>query len=307
MRAMFHGIAILAVGLSAIVACDATAKVRVVATLSTLGAVAKEVGGDRVSVEVLASPGEDPHYVDPRPNLILSLSRADALIVNGLDLEAGWMPPLQAQSRNGKIQTGGPGYLDASAAIQRLGVPTAPVDRAQGDIHPGGNPHFLFDAGSVARVVTAVADLLSRIDPEGTAEYAARGRDVSARLEHVAREAAARVAAMPPEKRRVVSYHRSFPYLYRWLGLEEVATIEPRPGIPPDPAHVARVLATMKATGARVIIQEVFYPRSTSQTLARLTGATLVVLSGGVDLDSGETLERYLQQLIGGVLHAMSH
>jgi zinc/manganese transport system substrate-binding protein len=126
-------------------------------------------------------------------------------------------------------------------------------------------------------------------------------------LEHVAREAAARVAAMPPEKRRVVSYHRSFPYLYRWLGLEEVATIEPRPGIPPDPAHVARVLATMKATGARVIIQEVFYPRSTSQTLARLTGATLVVLSGGVDLDSGETLERYLQQLIGGVLHAMSH
>lgn len=307
MRVLLHGVAALSVLLTLVVPRPSESRVRVVATLATLGAVAKEVGGDRVEVDVLASPGEDPHYVDPRPNLILALSRADALIVNGLELESGWLPPLQAQSRNGKVQTGGPGYLDVSLFIGRLDVPGAPVDRAQGDIHSGGNPHFLFEAGAVSRVVGAVADLLGRIDPEGAAGYATRGREVAGRLDEAAREAAAKVAALPPEKRRVVSYHRSFPYLYRWLGLEEVATIEPRPGIPPDPSHVSRVLATMKATGARVIVQEVFYPRSTSQTLARLTGAILVVLPGGVDVDHGETLVDHMRQVAGGVIHALSH
>ncbi len=307
MRRMLCGLAAVAIAGTLAAPREAVSKVRVVATLATLGAVAREVGGDRVTVDVMASPGEDPHYVDPRPNLILLLSRADALIVNGLELEIGWLPPLQAQSRNARVQVGGPGYLDVSAFVQRLDVPTAPVDRSQGDVHPNGNPHFLFDAGSIGRVVRAVADLLGRNDPEGAASYSARAASLAERLDRASMEAVAKVAALPAASRRVVSYHRSFPYLYRWLGLEEVATIEPRPGIPPDPSHVSRVLATMKATGARVIVQEEFYPRSTSQTLARLTGATLVIVPGGVDAGRGETLVDYVQQVAGGVIHAMSH
>ncbi|HOU54392.1 MAG TPA: metal ABC transporter substrate-binding protein [Myxococcota bacterium] len=285
----------------------AVARLRVAATLPTLGAVVKEVGGDRVEVSVLASPEEDPHYVDPRPNLILVLNRADALVVNGLDLEVGWLPPLQAQARNGRIQTGAPGYLDASTLIPRLDVPTTPVDRAQGDIHPGGNPHYLFDARSLERVVRGVGEFLGRLDPEGAPEYGRRAETLAGSLEAFQREQAARIAALPVEKRRVVSYHRSFPYLYQWLGLEEVATIEPRPGIPPDPGHVARVLATMKATGARVIVQETWQPRNTSQTLARLVGGTVVVLPGGVDLSRGESLLDHLRQVAGGVIHALQH
>lgn len=286
---------------------DALGRLKVAATLPTLGAVVREVGGDRVEVTVLASADEDPHYVDPRPNLILQLNRADALVVNGLDLETGWLPPLQAQARNGRIQTGAPGYLDASTLVPRLEVPTTAVDRAQGDIHPGGNPHFLFDAKSLVRVVRGVGEFLGRLDPEGAGEYRTRADRLAESLEAFQRDQAARIAALPPEKRRVVSYHRSFPYLYQWLGLEEVATIEPRPGIPPDPGHVARVLATMKATGARVIVQETWQPRNTSQTLARLVQGTVVVLPGGVDLQRGETLLDHLRQVAGGVIHALGH
>jgi zinc/manganese transport system substrate-binding protein len=283
----------------------ATAKVRVVATLPTLGSVAREIGGERVDVEVLAAPGEDPHFVDARPNLILSLNRADALVVNGLELEAGWLPPLLQSARNGKVQAGAPGFLDASSVVSRLDVPGGPVDRAQGDIHPGGNPHFLYEATSVARVAAAVADLLSRVDPAGAPIYATRGAALVARLDAVGRDAAARVAALPAPRRQVVAYHKSVAYLVRWLGLAEVATIEPRPGIPPDPGHVAKVLSTMKATGANVILQEVYYPRSTSETLARLTGARLVVLPGGAEFDKGESASDHVKEIADLVIRAL--
>jgi zinc/manganese transport system substrate-binding protein len=299
----------LAIGFAAGVLASpgpAAGKVRVVATLPTLGSLVREIGGDRVGVEVLAAPGEDPHFVDPRPNLILSLNRADALVINGLELEAGWLPPLLQSARNGGIQVGSPGYLDASSVISRLDVPGGPVDRAQGDIHPGGNPHFLFEPESMSRIATAMAGLLSRVDPSGATIYAARGRELETRLNAAGREAAARVAALPPANRQVVAYHKSLTYLYRWLGLTEVTTIEPRPGIPPDPGHVAKVLSTMKTTGAKVILQEVFYPRSTSETLARLTGARLVVLPSGSEFDKGESVSDHVKEIADLVIRALS-
>jgi zinc/manganese transport system substrate-binding protein len=280
---MRHPLALIA-AVAVTIATPASAKVRVVATIPVLGAIAAEIGGDRVEVDTLAVPGEDPHFVDPRPNLILKLSRADLLIVNGLELEAGWLPPLQASARNGAVQTGARGFLDASGAVRRLEV-TGRVDRAAGDIHPGGNPHYLFDARAAAEVADQVARRLGELDPAHSGEYAGRGAVLSAALRDAAAGAAARARGLPAERRRVVPYHRSFPYLNEWLGLEEVATIEPRPGIPPDPAHVSAVLDRMRQTGARVILQEPYYPRKTPDTLARLAGGEVVVVpsdpSGG--------------------------
>lgn len=282
-------------------AAPAEAKVRVVATLPTLAAIVSEVGGDRVDVEALASPGEDPHHVDPRPNLIVKLNRADLLVVNGLDLEAGWLPPVQASARNGAIQTGGRGWMDASASVRRLEVPTR-VDRAAGDIHAGGNPHFLFDARAAAAVANAVAAKLAEMDPAHAGEFAGRAAAVTSGLEAVAAEARARVGRLPADRRKVVSYHRSFPYLYEWLGLEEVATVEPRPGIPPDPGHVSSVLGRMKATSTRVIVQEDFYPRKTGETLARLASGEVVVVPAA----PRESVAAYYRRLAGEVIDALS-
>lgn len=259
----------------------AAAKVKVAATLPSLAAIAAEVGGAHVEVEALSSPHQDPHYVDPRPSIVVKLARADLLVVNGLELEQAWLGPVLLQSRNSRIAPGGPGYLDASVVVDRKDVPHGHVDRSMGDIHPGGNPHFLFDPRQGARVAEAIGHKLAHVDGRHAAEYTKSAAALAARLRAYADEEEQRFARLPKEKRKVVSYHDSLVYLYGWLGLEPVATIEPRPGIPPDPGHVAKVMKTMKAEGAVVVVQEEFYPSSTSSTLARLTGGQLVTLDGG--------------------------
>lgn len=259
----------------------ARADVQIVATLPDLAAIAREVGGPDAAVTALAPAGQDPHHVDPRPSLILPLARADLLIVNGLELEIGWLPPLQVAARNGRIQPGGEGLFDASTVIARLGVPQGPIDRAMGDVHPGGNPHYTFDPRAARRVAAALAERLAAIDPPKAAGYHERARAFEARLAAFAEAERARFAALPAARRRVVAYHASLTYLFDWLGLSEAITIEPRPGIAPTPAHVARVLEVMKREGIRAVVQESYYPRKTSDTLARLAGAEVVVLPGG--------------------------
>lgn len=281
----------------------ALAKLKVSATLPSLAALAAEIGGPHVEVTALSSAHQDPHGVDPRPSLVVKLARADLLLVNGLELERAWLQPLLVQSRNGRIAPGAAGHLDASTVVERLGVPSGPVDRSMGDVHPGGNPHFLLDPRQGARVAEAIARKLAALDEEHASHYAASGAALAARLRAYADEERARFARLPPERRKVVSYHESLVYLYAWLGLERVATVEPRPGIPPDPAHVARVLQTMKGAGAAVVVQEEYYPKGTSSTLARLAGGSLVVLDGGARHDRGQ---RYLDHLRHNaeVLHA---
>lgn len=259
----------------------AHAELKVVATLPDLAAIAREIGGPHVAVTALAPPSQDPHYVDPRPNLILPLNRADLLIVNGLELEVGWLPPLQVAARNGRIQTGGDGYFDASSVVRRLGVPRGKVDRAMGDIHPGGNPHFLLDPRAARQIVAALATRMGKLDPEKADRYRANAADFDRRLAAFAEAQRARFAALPAARRRVVAYHASLIYLFDWLDLDEAETVEPRPGIAPTPAHVARVLSLMKKDGIRVVVQEAYYPKKTSETLARLAGGQVVVLPGG--------------------------
>ncbi|MBM4373380.1 MAG: zinc ABC transporter substrate-binding protein [Deltaproteobacteria bacterium] len=284
----------------------AAKKLRVAATLPSLAAIAAEVGGEHVTVEALAAPTEDPHYVDPRPDLILVLSRADALLVNGLELEGGWLPPLQVAARNAQIQPGGDGFLDASCHVHLLDVPAGFIDRAMGDIHPGGNPHFLFDPRAVSAVAAEVATLFGRLDPAHAADYAARGKTFRKELLALARDEATRFAGLPAERRRVVVYHKSMEYLLDWLGLEEVLPVEPKPGIPPSPGHVKKVLEAMRAKETRVILQEEFYPTGTSETLAKLAGASLVRLPGGVRFAAGQRYVEYLREITEAIHGALA-
>lgn len=272
-------------------------KVKIVATLPDLAAIAKEVGGDLTDVEALSAPNQDPHYVDPRPSLIVSLSKADLLIANGLELEHAWLEPLQVSARNQEIIVGGRGFLDASQFVQLLQVPRQKIDRSMGDMHPGGNPHFTFDPRAAATIAEAIGQRLSAINPENAAKFQANAAAFSQQLKKFAAEQTARFAQLPEAKRRVVSYHLSLTYLYDWLGLSEIITVEPKPGIPPDPGHVARVLQTMRAREVKVIAQEEFYPTSVSDKLAGLAPAKLVVLPGGTRFSKGEKYIDHVKQL----------
>lgn len=294
---------VLALGL--ILSSPARADLRVVTTLPSLAALAKEIGGAHVTVHAMASPREDPHYVDAKPSHLVTLSRADLLIVNGLELEVGWLPGLQTAARNPRIQVGAAGYLDASTFVPLLETPTARIDRSMGDIHPGGNPHFLFDARAAAAVGRGIAERLAALDPEQAATYRAAGEKTTAALLAFAKAEHERFAQLPAEKRRVIAYHRSLSYLLDWLGISASLEVEPKPGIPPNPGHVATVLKTMKATGVHVVLQEAFYPKKTSRTLTRLVGGRLVVFPGGVDFARGETYLAHLQGITQEVYDAL--
>lgn len=273
------------------------AALNVAATTPALAAIAREVGGEGTSVTSLSSSRQDPHHVDARPSLVLVLSRADLLLVNGLDLEVGWLPPLLTASRNPDVRPGARGYLDASQLVRRLDVPAAKVDRSMGDVHPGGNPHFTYDPRAGAVIARALGDRLAELDPERAGRYRDRARTLAARLESLAAEQRARLDGVPAARRKLVAYHRSLTYLLDWLGLTEVATLEPKPGIPPDPAHVAGVLRTMRASGTGVIVQEEYHPSRTARTLAELAKARVVILQGGPRFEEGQTYLEWLKDM----------
>jgi zinc/manganese transport system substrate-binding protein len=281
-------------------------RIGVVATLPDLAALAAAVGGERVAVTALCAATQDPHYVDPRPDLMLRLNHADLLIVNGLELEVGWLPPLVAGARNPRVLPGAPGHFDASAHVRVLETATAPVDRSMGDVHPGGNPHVTFDPRNAARIARALAARLTAIDPSGAETWRRNAERLGGELDALAGEWTRKFAALPPEKRRVVQYHKSLTYLFDWLGIEQVATVEPKPGIPPDPGHVANVLGTMRATGARVVVQEVHYTKNTSATLARLAAGELIVVCGGTKFDEGERYVDHIRELANRVYEALA-
>ena len=193
----------------------------------------------------------------------------------------GWLPPLLTQARNAKIQKGAPGYLDASQSVKLLGVRAGPVDRAMGDVHPGGNPHYLIDPRAGAKVALAVANALARLDAPHAKEYQQNAAALAQKLDALARSETARFAQLPPARRNLVVYHDSLLYLVDWLGLHQVATLEPRPGIAPNPQQVAQVMQQMKAAAVPAIAQEEFYPQNTAKTLSALVKAKLVLLPGG--------------------------
>jgi zinc/manganese transport system substrate-binding protein len=254
----------------------AGAKVNVVSSISTLGSLAREVGGDRVAVESLSKGYQDPHFVEPKPSLMLTLNKADLLLHVGLELEIGWLPPLVLGSRNPKIQPGEPGNLDCSTAIPVADVPTTKVDRSMGDIHPQGNPHYWLPPANVKLLAKEIAQRLGQIDPQGRAEYEKNLAAFNAKVDAREKEWAPLVAKMHGAK--VATYHKSWTYVSKWLGMTEIGYVEPKPGIPPDPEHLVRLIAVMKQEHATMLLMEDFYNRSIASLVAQKAGAKLLDL-----------------------------
>jgi zinc/manganese transport system substrate-binding protein len=279
---------VLALGLGLSARAQATSKLHVIATVGDLGAIARAVLGDAGDVVVLAKPTQDPHFVDARPNLILDLNRADALVSMGLDYEVGWLPVLVKGSRNGKLQTGGAGAIVASTMVPLQEVPQQRIDRSMGDIHPGGNPHFTLDPRNGARIARGLAERFGNLAPDNRALYAKNAAAFVQRLDAKTKEWEQRLAGRRGTP--VVSYHKSFTYLTGWLGLAEVGTIEPKPGIPPNAAHVAQLVNEMRARKVAAILQERWYPSSVAESIASQTGAKLVLISG-MTADNGSYVD----------------
>ena len=221
----------------------------------------------------------------------------------GLGLEAGWLPVLQQGARNAKIQRGASGFLDCSTLVSLLDKRRS-VDRSEGDIHIGGNPHYLFDPRRIARVASGIAVRLSELDPEHSTTYKNNLKSFHRGLNALQREVEKRMS--PYRGAPIVSYHKSWIYLADWLGLREVAFIEPKPGIPPHARHVASVLRTVREKNVRLILQESFYPSRTGQLIAKKGGATLIKLQGGVNFREGQSVRAFLTSIVNSLQQGLS-
>src|SRR5712664_742811 len=261
--------------LSAVSACAfaAQAKLNVVATLPDFGSLAREIGGDKIDIIVLAKATEDPHFVDARPSFVVSLRNADVLIDGGAELELGWLPPLLQNARNPKIEIGKPGRVQASQGIRLMNVPTN-VTRAAGDVHALGNPHFMSDPIIAKAVAQHIAQALSAVDPVNAAFYEANYKRFEATINAKLQEWGA--ALLPFKGQNVVAYHDSWPYFAHRFGLISDIFLEPKPGIPPSPSHLVEVIQQMKAQKIKAIIVEPFHDRRIAEKVASSTGAKVV-------------------------------
>ena len=273
-------ILLLLITAAAAVPTRAQGKLTVVTATEDLAAIAREVGGDRVSVEAIARGYQDPHFVEAKPSFILKLQKADVLIVVGRELEIGWLPPLQAQSRNGKIQVGGDGYLDASLTASILEIPTGQITRAMGDVHPLGNPHYWLDPENGKRVAKAIADKFSQLRPNDRAVFQQRLGDFTGRLDAAEKRWIEQMA--PYKGTKVVTYHRSFPNFADRFGLDIVGYVEPRPGIPPTPQHTLDLISEMKRQNVKLILVEPYFDLKTPNSIARETGGQVLVMPPSV-------------------------
>lgn len=253
---------------------------RVVTTTADLGSLAQDVGGDKVKVVALAKGYQDPHFVDPKPSFILEVSRADLLIVIGRELEIGWLPPLINNSRNAKVQPGGSGYLDASANVKILEIPTGQITRAMGDVHPSGNPHYWLEPDNGRRMAQAIRDKLSELAPANKAYFAQRYSDFDKRLSEAQKRWEATMA--PYKGTKIVTYHRSWPNFMEHFGLDVVGYVEPKPGVPPSPTHTLELIAEMKRQSSKVIVVEPYFDLKTAQSIATQLDGKVLVLAPSV-------------------------
>jgi zinc/manganese transport system substrate-binding protein len=250
------------------------AKLNVVTATTDMAALAQEVGGDKIDVESIAKGYQDPHFVEAKPSFLLKLRRADLLIVVGLQLEIGWLPPLITQSGNPKIQPGAAGYFDASQFAEILDIPTGPVTRAMGDVHPLGNPHYWLDPENGRRIAKGISEKLAQMDPGDAAYFQQRYDDFAKRL--AAAEQKWDVAMKPYHGRKVVTYHNSFPNFAKHFDLNVIGYVEPRPGIPPTPSHTFELIGLMKRENCKVILVEPYFDLKTPNSIASQTGGKVV-------------------------------
>jgi len=284
-------------------ALPAAAQVRVVATFTDLADIVKQIGGAHVQVSSLARPQDDFHLVTPRPSMALELSRAKLFVRVGMDLDL-WADDLLAAARNASILRGASGYVDCSVGVRKLEVPTGRVDPSMGDIHIYGNPHCLFDPANAKIAARNILEGLKRVDPANAQEYQRRYEAFVQRVdEHLNRW---HQILAPYKGTLVVVYHKSLPYFLQRFGLQELATVEPKPGIPPSPGYLREVIARMKNTGCKVILIEHFRPRRFPDAIARETGAKVVVLPAAVGAEGTTDYFSMIDAMVNRIAAALA-
>jgi ABC-type Zn uptake system ZnuABC Zn-binding protein ZnuA len=260
--------------------CSAAGKLNVIAATEDLASIASEVGGDRITAESIAKGYQDPHFVEPKPSFLLKLQKADLLLTVGLQLEIGWLPPLITQSRNSRIQVGSNGYFDTSQYCKILEIPAGQVTRAEGDVHPLGNPHYWLDPENGRRIAKALQNKFSEMRPGDAAYFASREADFEKRLTEAEKRWDAQMA--PYRGRKVVTYHRSWPNFCERFGLVVADYVEPKPGIPPTPSHTLELINTMKRDNVKLILVEPYFDLRAPNSIAQATGGTVAVLMPSV-------------------------
>jgi zinc/manganese transport system substrate-binding protein len=258
----------------------AAGPLNVVTTTEDLAAIAREVGGDRIKAESLSRGYQDPHFVEAKPSFVLKLNKADLLIAVGRELEIGWLPPLITQSRNSRIQPGGDRYLDASLTARILEIPTGQITRAMGDVHPSGNPHYWLDPENGKRIAKAIEGKLAAITPGDAAYFAQHEEDFEKRVSDGEKRWLAMMA--PFKGTKVVTYHRSWPNFAERFGLDVIGYVEPKPGIPPSPSHTLELIKEMKRQNVKIILVEPYFDTKTPNSIARETGAKVLVMPPSV-------------------------
>jgi ABC-type Zn uptake system ZnuABC Zn-binding protein ZnuA len=277
MKLMFKGfgVALCAVALVFLPAGAEAKKLNVITATTDMAALVQEVGGDHINVESLAKGYQDPHFVEPKPSFLLKLRQADLLIVVGLQLEIGWLPPLITQSGNPRIQVSAPGYLDASQFAEILEIPTGVVTRAMGDVHPLGNPHYWLDPNNGRRIARGFAQKLGELDPADNAYFQQRFQDFDKRLTAAEQKWDGEMA--PYRGRKLVTYHNSFPNFAKHFHLEVIGYVEPRPGIPPTPSHTIELIGLMKRENCKLVLVEPYFDLKTPNSIGAATGGKVVV------------------------------
>ena len=268
-------------------------KLNIVTTTSDLASLAGEVAGDRANIMAIAKGYQDPHFVEAKPSFLLALRKADLLLAVGLQLEIGWLPPLVTQSGNRNIQPSAPGLLEVAAFVEVLEIPTVQVTRAMGDVHPMGNPHFWLDPQNGLRIAQGIAQKLGQMRPTDAPYFQARLADFGRRLAEGEKRWDAQMK--PFRGTKVVTYHQSWPNFLKRFGLQVADFVEPRPGIPPSPAHVVELISLMKRQNVKVILVEPYFDLKTPQSVARETGAQVVQLmpSVGGNKETGDYIKLF--------------
>ena len=266
---------ILSLSLALILAQPATAALKVLACEPEWGALVQELAGDKASVSSATTALQDAHHIEARPSLIARARNADLVLCTGSELEVGWLPLLLRQSGNQRIQPGTPGYMEASQLVARLEIPKV-LDRSMGDIHPAGNPHVHLDPHNIAKIAQVLGDRLAQLDPANAAAYRERTAAFLARWGAAIRRWESEAA--PLKGLTMVVYHRNLSYLSAWLGLREVGSLEPKPGIPPTTAHLADLVARMQAAPAKAIVYVAYNNPQAAEFLSARTKIPALML-----------------------------
>ena len=266
---------ILSLSLALILAQPATAALKVLACEPEWGALVQELAGDKASVSSATTALQDAHHIEARPSLIARARNADLVLCTGSELEVGWLPLLLRQSGNQRIQPGTPGYMEASQLVARLEIPKV-LDRSMGDIHPAGNPHVHLDPHNIAKIAQVLGDRLAQLDPANAAAYRERTAAFLARWGAAIRRWESEAA--PLKGLTMVVYHRNMSYLSAWLGLREVGSLEPKPGIPPSTAHLADLVARMQAAPAKAIVYVAYNNPQAAEFLSARTKIPALML-----------------------------